>query len=154
MEAKEHWISSEGYSLNINQLNQDTITGNFTISSNGDKLFVPFEGLISICYGNQLEFCFIVDWHLYVTDGRCYTSFVGKNYFEKNIEHISLKWLLVHEIDRSIKQNLSIRGGNKFIKVSGKINNQGSYNESSNLPWPFFIDMVKTKVGTERTGID
>ena len=152
MEAKENWISPEGYSLNINHLNQDMIVGDFKISLSGNDLFIPFEGLINICHGNQMEFCFIVDWHFYVTSGTCYTSFAGKNYFDNDVEYLSLKWLLVHEIDKPEKQNLSIRGKNKFIKVSKEINNLNFANGSDNLPYPFFIDVIKTKVGTERYG--
>lgn len=154
METKENWISLEGYSLNINHLNQDIITGSFKIRLNEDYLFIPFEGLINICHGNHLEFCFIVDWHFYVTNGTCYTSFIGKNYFEDDIEYLRLKWLLVYEIIEPKKQNLSIKGRNKFIKVSNEIINMDFNSESGNLPYPFFIDAIKTKVGSEKYNIE
>ena len=149
METKENWISKEGYSLNISRLNQDVISGNLEIGLDGEDMLVPFEGLINHRFGNQFEFCFIVDWHSYVANGICYTSFVGKNYFKNDIEYIGLKWLLVYEINRPKLQNLSIQGKSKFIRVLKEINNQDLSRESNNLPCPFFIDMIKTKVGTE-----
>lgn len=145
MEAKENWISPDGYLLNINQITRDIITGNFEICLDKDRLFIPFEGLTNIYHNNQIEFCFVIDWHSYVANGTCYTSFTGKNYFENNIEHIILKWLLVCEMNKP-EQNLRIRGRNKFLKVFERFNNQGLVKESNNLPHPFFIDVIKTKV--------
>ena len=151
MEAKENWISPDGYALNINHLNQDMIKGDFKIRYNGDHVFIPFEGLINICFGNHLEFCFIVDWQFYVSNGICYTSFAGKNYFNDGSEYISLKWLLVYETDLPSKQSLSVKGKNRFVKVSETINSIDSVNDSDNLPYPFYIDVIKTSVNIEKS---
>ena len=150
MEAKETWISPEGYLLHINQLTEDIIAGNFELRLNGDQMLTPFKGLRNICHRNRTEFCFIINWHLYVINGNCYTSFVGKNYFVNNVEYISLKWLLVHEINEPEQPNLSIRGRNKFTKIIKKFNNHHLVKESNTLPHPFFIDMIKTRIGSER----
>ena len=150
MEAKETWVSHEGYLLYINQLTKDIIAGNFEISLDEDQTLIPFTGLRNVCGSNQMEFCFVIDWHLYLVNGNCYTTFIGKNFFENNIEYVSLKWLFVHEINKPEQPNLSIRGTNKFTKVLEKFSNQRLRKEFNNLPHPFFIDTINTSVGLER----
>ncbi|MDN5215550.1 hypothetical protein QQ020_25960 [Fulvivirgaceae bacterium BMA12] len=145
METKENWISPEGYSLKISQLNQDVITGDIKINLNNDYLVMPFEGLINICYGKELEFCFVIDWDYHIQDSICYTTFVGKNYFENSIEYIGLRWLLVHEGEGLKIHKVSIKGKNRLFKASGKVNNLVFANESNNVPYPFFMEAMKTK---------
>ena len=151
MEAKENWISPDGYAFDINHLNQDMIKGDFKVRYNGDHVFIPFEGLINICFDSQLEFCFIVDWQFYVSDAICYTSFLGKNYFNNDLEYVSLKWLLVYETNSPNMQSLSVKGKNRFVKVSDEIDGIDSIDGANNLPYPFYIDIIKTNMNIERS---
>lgn len=144
METKEIWISPEGYLLNFTKINQDVIEGDIKINLNNDYLAIPFEGLINICYGRELEFCFVVDWAYPIMGGICYTTFVGKNYFENSIEYISLRWLLVHEGEGLKIHKVSIKGKNRLFKASKKVNNLIFANESNNVPYPFFNEALKT----------
>ena len=144
METNENWISPEGYLLNINQLNQDIITGDIQINLNSDYLVIPFEGLINSCYESELEFCFVIDWDYHVNGGICYTTFVGKNYFENRIEYISLQWLLIHEGEGLTIHRISIKGKNRLFRAPNKISDLVFGNESNNVPYPFFIDAIKT----------
>lgn len=153
METSENWITKDGYSLVINHLHRSTIAGNLQLILNDQVLKIPFEAFINIHNPKQLEFCFFVDWNLYVTNGSCYSSFIGKSHIKENTKYLFLEWLLVFECTEPNTQILTIKGNNELVKASMIDIRPFFLNNRNNVPFPFFIKSIKTQVNIAKSKI-
>ncbi len=149
MGSVESWMSSKGYSLHLNRLSKDTVRGSLDINLNTRCITLPFKGLTNSESNSTLEFVFFIDWNYYVVCESCYTCFLARKNISQEVEYLNLSWLMIYKNSGFKTRNISIKGNNFLIDILGKTNSLKFPKESNQVPYPFPIDIVESKVDWE-----
>lgn len=105
-----YFHEKHNFSLLVEALGQDVISGRFEVRNQNLQLSNPFSGLVYQLTHNIYKFTFSMEWaHLHVPS--C-TTFIGTLYAHENGKGVlDLEWLLVNDNKKG-----SLRGSSHLIE--------------------------------------